>query len=1123
MALETVYVGGFYPELEERLLAWLREQRAAPDGRWRPLWVVVPSASLQLYLKQQAVRRLTDAERLGLQVLSLPQLYRLLTERLAGFRPDPGEGVRAFLIEQILQGTARAGGPFRLFHRLAESYTVGAPILQAIQELKEAGFSLEEVTAWQSDPELVSDPITQTRLQDLCHVWSLYEQALARVGWQDPIDGVQMALQVLTEMDTDRARDRLGLPDCIAFYGFFSFTGLSSRLVEAMAAHARVTLFFAVPLVPRSGGWAFHPAFEYVRPAFEATFYGRARTVVPLPPRPDTHLRFRTARLFADEVEGSVSTPLLRPAGTEKEWTPSGAGLALTPATPSVLREPLYVYLWSCSDRLHEIEHVAGRVLHHLRQGVPPSEVAVVVRSWNEEVPVLLDVLERFHVPFNIVRTLPARSHPVVQWLQNLVDGFRSGWFRVHLFGVLRHPLFRLDRLGVDDPREVALWQALAERWGITRGPADWETLWRAFREPPPWAVEARPTGEEEPGLYPPTFHGVRMTVEQCERLRRAIQQFFDVVSRVPRRATWRAYAEWFLAFLETWTHQEAIRADEEGHRLWERFRRYLQDLAGLDQALSVDAVDGPATEVLQIPADRFYRALAHVLARTARPLPPFRPDGVWVLDALALRGLSFQWVLALGLEEGQFPQKIQEDPFLPEDLRRSLRSVNPWLSLPQEQYHEDRALFYGLVQSARRGLELSWARTRENGQPRLRSQFLNDLERLLRPVLPLEERRVLRSPRLRLDEWVRQRAWTMVHPIDFQTWYEPPPPRPARPPGRVETPSPYVTAWLTERGVSPSLCIEYLRCPSRTLWKQFFQLDEPPFPYIQFQPAPAAEGTFVHRFLQHAFREVLRRRPTTPKALMNLLHEWFERFERAWRQTQPVGLPRFWEWRRSYIRASLLAFIESEIEEWLASDARVWLEHTVEFPWDLPDVPHPVRIKGRMDRVRSVMNDQGPTTEDRGAGPPSPVSGPFVEVADYKWSRKFHDLALNARWSEDTLHQRSGEQGYEYLFQLAFYVWLLAHSHELSAMNHEPFPITARLVWLPAAGPARTLLNWIRANVDRWQLTPDAAARLARDVEALVAAVVRGLSAGRFEVRPGPPCRLCQFDQICRYRDEQA
>jgi hypothetical protein len=1080
MPLDTVYVGGFYPELEERLLGWLRQQKAGPDGRWRPLWVVVPSASLQLYLKQQVVRRLTDPERLGLQIFSLPQLYRLLTERLAGFRPDPGEGVRAFLVEQVLQVAARAGTSLRLFHRLAEAYTVGAPILQAIQELKEAGFSLEEVMAWQDDPELVSDPIARTRLQDLVHVWQLYEQAMARVGWQDPIDGVQTALQVLAEMDTDRVRDRLGLPDCVAFYGFFSFTGLSSRLIETLATHTGVTLFFAVPLVPRPGGLAFHPAFEYVRPAFEATFYGRARTVIPLPPRPDSHLRFRTARLFTDEAEGNTTPFLLRPPDT---------GL-LEPAAPSVLKEPLHVYFWSCSDRLREVEHVAGRVLHHLRRGVPPAEIAVVVRSWNEEVTVLLDVLERFHVPYNVVRTLPARSQTVVQWLQNLVDGFRSGWFRVHLFGVLRHPLFRLDRLGVDDPREVALWQALAERWGVTRGLADWEALWQAFREPPP-GVE----GREEAGLYPPTLHGVRMTVEQCERLRRAIQTFLDVVRQVPPRATWRVYVDWFLAFLDTWTRLEGIQADGESRRLWERFRRYLQDLAHLDRVPLAD-------EGLEVPADRFYRALSYALARTARPLPPFRPDGVWVLDALALRGLAFRWVLALGLEEGQFPQKIQEDPFLPEDLRRSLRSVNPWLSLPQEQFYEDRALFYGLVQSARQGLELSWARSREDGRPSLRSQFLNDLERLLRPVLPIEERRVLRDPRRRLDDWVRQQAWTMIHPIEFQTWYEPPPSRPNGTPGRVETPNPYVTAWLTERGISPSLCIEYLRCPNRTLWKQFFQLDEPPFPYIQFQPAPAAEGTFVHQFLQHAFREVLRRRPANPKALMGLLHEEFERFERAWRQIQPVGLPRFWGWRRSYIRDCLLAFIESELKEWLASDAQVWLEHTVELTWDVPGVPHPVRVKGRMDRVRS----------DSASG----TAPTLVEVVDYKWSRKFHDLVREAQWSEDTLHRHSGEQGYEYLFQLAFYVWLLAHGSEVMGPT-----LTARLVWLPAAGPARRLLAWVRAHADRWQLTPDMATRLARDVEALIEAVVRGLAAGQFEVRPGPPCRLCQFDQICRYRDE--
>jgi hypothetical protein len=154
------------------------------------------------------------------------------------------------------------------------------------------------------------------------------------------------------------------------------------------------------------------------------------------------------------------------------------------------------------------------------------------------------------------------------------------------------------------------------------------------------------------------------------------------------------------------------------------------------------------------------------------------------------------------------------------------------------------------------------------------------------------------------------------------------------------------------------------------------------------------------------------------------------------------------------------------------------------------------------MDRVRS----------DSASG----TAPALVEVVDYKWSRKFHDLVREAQWSEDTLHRHSGEQGYEYLFQLAFYVWLLAHGSEVMGPT-----LTARLVWLPAAGPARRLLAWVRAHADRWQLTPDMATRLARDVEALVEAVVRGLAAGQFEVRPGPPCRLCQFDQICRYRDE--
>jgi hypothetical protein len=107
------------------------------------------------------------------------------------------------------------------------------------------------------------------------------------------------------------------------------------------------------------------------------------------------------------------------------------------------------------------------------------------------------------------------------------------------------------------------------------------------------------------------------------------------------------------------------------------------------------------------------------------------RGGGVAVLGALEARGRTFRHLFVAGLNRGTFPRAVQEDPLLPDDLRRALHAVLPDLPVKLAGFDEERYLFAQLLAAAPE-VTLSWRTATEEGQPL--------------PVSPLVERLGLSS-----------------------------------------------------------------------------------------------------------------------------------------------------------------------------------------------------------------------------------------------------------------------------------------------------------------------------------------------------------------------------------------
>ncbi len=144
-------------------------------------------------------------------------------------------------------------------------------------------------------------------------------------------------------------------------------------------------------------------------------------------------------------------------------------------------------------------------------------------------------------------------------------------------------------------------------------------------------------------------------------------------------------------------------------------------------------------------------RALHDMLAEVEVPVgDATRPGAVVVTDPLALRARRVDVLLLCRLQEGVFPRLGRAEPFLGDDERRGVDRAlaaagRPPLGLRE---HEDlldaeRYQLYAAVSRPRALLVLSWHRADEDGEPVVRSPFVDDVLDVLCEAPQVSDRRL--------------------------------------------------------------------------------------------------------------------------------------------------------------------------------------------------------------------------------------------------------------------------------------------------------------------------------------------------------------------------------------------
>ncbi|MGB5891786.1 MAG: PD-(D/E)XK nuclease family protein, partial [Thermoanaerobaculia bacterium] len=377
-----------------------------------------------------------------------------------------------------------------------------------------------------------------------------------------------------------------------------------------------------------------------------------------------------------------------------------------TPVEPA---EPAAVEMRRALGADAEVREVARQIRHLVDQGAAPESIGVVSRGLDPYISALRIHFSRLGVPFSGVSirgphgtagrriralldlTVLAGRAPLERWLDARDTGFGavSGFdIRLALFAL---GLARLEEVRDFDP------DRLPDR--------------DSFQLP----VRQGFVEEEGEDQASPTVRAKRRSIP-TEVLRTAIASATLVAERLESGAAPAAAGE----------HIERLRAllvdglgwspgDDLTRRVLDRLEKQLGDLP----------------PDLQLEGEELAPLLEESLKDLGRTAFGGEGGGVQVMDVTQARGRTFEHLFLLGLNRGEFPRTVREDPVFPDSLRRLLgregHGVLPDLPVKRSGYDEERFLFAQLLAAAPR-VTLSWQEADNDNKVRTPSPLVERL-----------------------------------------------------------------------------------------------------------------------------------------------------------------------------------------------------------------------------------------------------------------------------------------------------------------------------------------------------------------------------------------------------------
>jgi len=612
----------------------------------------------------------------------------------------------------ILKGRPRLLGPLRrqlLLRRILSTADLGP--LAAMAELPGAAQAFEKLLRELGEtgmpPEGVMGSLDawaqasgDSLPEQLALAYQKYAAACATLGAEE-------RWEVLTRAERDLGSAEWRRP--VAAHGFTSFTSGQRSLLLALSQRVPVlvTLIAGAPAFDEAWGgevgWWKERATEVVRTRPQTRVYSSA-ALARLnawwsgEERSEEPGAVREAAPFADEpgaaggAEGPAGESRAVGRATQVGEAPgaaagdagdpgiaAGAGLSADSKDTQGPRGDSGVRFMLSSGRRNEVELAGRQIVGLLRDGVPPSEIAVVVRDSSRWHRIVGQVFRAYGIPHRIDTRMEFGATGLGAAFLQAVRGFIRGDF-AELFAYLRGPYSPyeaqlIDRLEIEI-HEGAHHSGAALRRAVARSLPDQLTPLRNV------------LGRDESG-------GAIIRPEGVEDLARGLLE----------RASGAA---------------KDIREMEADARAFGVVRGWAEELSHWQPAFSGEQPP-TAAEALS------------TLSQSLLPMGREEEGGVvHVLTAVRARARRFTVMFMLGLVEGEFPRPREEKGLLSRRRRQEANRVCGRELFVDRGPNEEEALFALLLSRPWQLLYLSARDTEDEGEEVVPSPFYEACRRVL-------------------------------------------------------------------------------------------------------------------------------------------------------------------------------------------------------------------------------------------------------------------------------------------------------------------------------------------------------------------------------------------------------
>ncbi|HEU0265773.1 MAG TPA: PD-(D/E)XK nuclease family protein, partial [Geobacterales bacterium] len=364
------------------------------------------------------------------------------------------------------------------------------------------------------------------------------------------------------------------------------------------------------------------------------------------------------------------------------------------------------VRLMALPGSMPECEEIGRAIRRLLAKGVSPTTIAIVARDTSRYGGVLEDVCRRYRIPLSYRRGAPLANSPLI----------------ATILAPLRLALSQLER---DELLTLIGSTYLAP----LKGPDGTPLLPERIEE----LLLAANYQDNE-------ISPLSTRLDQLIARRRRRGEKAD--AEIQARQALLPFIRELMAFRGDKPLARFIQLLEgfiEGHLLYRRavdgedLRALRRDASAINALQEVlhnleddMALLGLSQETIS-PSD-FLSLLAQGME--GKFLAGLRQEGVSIMNFHDCRGLSFDHLFVVALNEGICPKSHDSHPLLKDDDRLLVNAVagRPMLRFPRQKSDEEPLLFTLALATAKESITLSYSSRDSNGNPLLRSPFLDEL-----------------------------------------------------------------------------------------------------------------------------------------------------------------------------------------------------------------------------------------------------------------------------------------------------------------------------------------------------------------------------------------------------------